>query len=82
MLPQPLNPPLPQRCSPAPDTLPRGDYTFEVKWDGFRAIVSTENGLLVRSRRGWDMSERLPAGDGDAVSGRVRVIRPPRPGSR
>ena len=43
-----------------PDRLPHGDYSFEVKWDGFRAIVSTENGLVVRSRRGWSMSERLP----------------------
>jgi ATP-dependent DNA ligase len=32
---------------------------YEVKWDGFREIVSTENGLRVRSRRGWDMTERL-----------------------
>jgi ATP-dependent DNA ligase len=40
--------------------LPRGDYAYEVTWDGFRALVSTEDGLLVRSRRGWDMSERLP----------------------
>jgi ATP-dependent DNA ligase len=23
-----------------PDRLPRGDYSFEVKWDGFRAIVA------------------------------------------
>jgi ATP dependent DNA ligase-like protein len=42
------------------DALPRGDYSYEVKWDGFRAIVSTEDGLEVRSRRGWNMSERLP----------------------
>jgi len=28
--------------------------------DGFRAIVSTEDGLRVRSRRGWNMSERVP----------------------
>jgi ATP-dependent DNA ligase len=27
----------------------------EVKWDGFRAIVSTEDDLRVRSRRGWDI---------------------------
>jgi bifunctional non-homologous end joining protein LigD len=33
-----------------------GDYAFEVKWDGFRAIVSTEGPLRVRSRRGWDMT--------------------------
>jgi ATP-dependent DNA ligase len=30
------------------------------KWDGFRAIVSTEDGLRVRSRRGWDMTRVLP----------------------
>src|SRR5438552_1677717 len=43
-----------------PDTLPRGDYAYEVKWDGFRAIVSTERGLEVRSRRGWGMAELVP----------------------
>ena len=37
-----------------------GDFAYEVKWDGFRAVVSTEGGLLrVRSRRGWDMTERV-----------------------
>jgi ATP-dependent DNA ligase len=30
----------------------RGHWAFEVKWDGFRAIVSTEGELRVRSRRG------------------------------
>jgi bifunctional non-homologous end joining protein LigD len=35
------------------------DYAYEVKWDGFRAIVSTEGPLRVRSRRGWDMTPRL-----------------------
>ena len=34
-----------------------GDYAYEVKWDGFRAIGSTEGPLCVRSRRGWDMTE-------------------------
>jgi bifunctional non-homologous end joining protein LigD len=38
----------------------RGDWAYEVKWDGFRAIVSTENGLRVRSHRGWDMTELVP----------------------
>ena len=37
-----------------------GDYAYEVKWDGFRAIVSTEAALEVRSRRGWSMAGRLP----------------------
>ena len=35
-------------------------WSFEVKWDGFRALVSTEDGLQVRSRRGWSMTETLP----------------------
>jgi bifunctional non-homologous end joining protein LigD len=44
-----------------PDGIPSGDgWAFEVKYDGFRAIVSTEDGLRVRSRRGWNMSERVP----------------------
>jgi bifunctional non-homologous end joining protein LigD len=51
---------LPEPMLARPDRLPCGDYGFEVKWDGFRAIVSTDEGLLVRSRRGWDMSDRLP----------------------
>jgi hypothetical protein len=36
-----------------------GDYAYEVKWDGFRAIVSTEGKLRVRGRRGWDMTEHV-----------------------
>jgi bifunctional non-homologous end joining protein LigD len=37
----------------------RGAWSYEVKWDGFRAIVSTEGALRVRSRRGWNMTERV-----------------------
>jgi hypothetical protein len=37
----------------------RGQWSYEVKWDGFRAIVSTEGPLRVRSRRGWDMTEHV-----------------------
>jgi bifunctional non-homologous end joining protein LigD len=44
-----------------PGPLPSGSgWSFEVKWDGFRALVSTEDGLRVRSRRGWNMTELLP----------------------
>jgi bifunctional non-homologous end joining protein LigD len=48
-----------------------------VKSDGFRALVSTVDGLIVRSRRGWDMTdavpelERLPQGlvlDGELIA--------------
>jgi bifunctional non-homologous end joining protein LigD len=45
------------RSGPIPT---RAHWAFEVKWDGFRAIVSTENEMLVRSRRGWNMTERVP----------------------
>jgi ATP dependent DNA ligase domain len=40
--------------------VPSGGYAYEVKWDEFRAIVSTVDQLRVRSRRGWDMTELLP----------------------
>ena len=45
------------RAGPIP-TAP--GWSFEVKWDGFRALVSTIDGLRVRSRRGWDMTPLLP----------------------
>jgi ATP-dependent DNA ligase len=38
----------------------RGRYAYELKWDGFRCLLSTENGLRVRSLRGWDMTDLLP----------------------
>jgi hypothetical protein len=44
----------------AESTLPGGDYAYEVKWDGFRAIVSTDDGFRVRSRRGWNMAPLIP----------------------
>ena len=44
-----------------PGPLPSGSgWSFELKWDGFRALVSTEDGLEVRSRRGWNMTPVLP----------------------
>ena len=44
-----------------PGSIPSGDgWAFEIKYDGFRAIVSTENDLRVRSRRGWNMADRVP----------------------
>ena len=50
--------PDPMLARPAP--VPGGDYAYEVKWDGFRAIISTTGGLSVRSRRGWNMTQLLP----------------------
>jgi bifunctional non-homologous end joining protein LigD len=42
--------------------LPSGEgWRFEPKLDGYRALVCTHGGhLRVRSRRGWDMTERVP----------------------
>jgi bifunctional non-homologous end joining protein LigD len=49
--------PMLARSGPIPT---RGDWSFEVKWDGFRALVSTEGAALrARSRRGWDMAEHV-----------------------
>ena len=42
------------------DHLPAHRYAHEVKWDGFRAIVSVNGELSVRSRRGWDMTALVP----------------------
>jgi ATP-dependent DNA ligase len=44
--------PMLARSGPIPT---RGDWVFEVKWDGFRAIASTEGTLGLRSRRGSEM---------------------------
>src|SRR2546421_9490798 len=35
-------------------------YAFEPKWDGFRAIVRCGSSFRIRSRRGWNMSARIP----------------------
>jgi hypothetical protein len=44
---------LPDPMLSRPGPLPSGSgWSYEVKWDGFRAIVSTEDGFRVRSRRG------------------------------
>ncbi|MGI9608744.1 MAG: non-homologous end-joining DNA ligase [Acidimicrobiia bacterium] len=37
------------------------DWWFEVKWDGYRAIVgNTGEGIRARSRRGLDLAEQFP----------------------
>jgi ATP-dependent DNA ligase len=51
--------------------LPSGSaWSLEVKWDGFRAIVSTANGLCVRSRRGWNLTDVV---DGRPLFARSRA---------
>ncbi len=44
-----------------PGPLPTfGNWSYEVKWDGFRALVNSVDGLRVRSRRGWNMTPLVP----------------------
>jgi ATP-dependent DNA ligase len=40
--------------------LPEGDYAYELKWDGFRCLVSTVGRLHVLSRQRWEMTPHLP----------------------
>ena len=44
-----------------PAAMPRraSGYAYEPKWDGFRALLSTEHGLRVLSRRRWKMAPLL-----------------------
>jgi bifunctional non-homologous end joining protein LigD len=52
---------LPATMQSRPGPLSSGDgWSFEPKYDGFRAVVSTERGLRVRSRRGSGMTDALP----------------------
>jgi bifunctional non-homologous end joining protein LigD len=56
-----MRPPLPRPMLLRPGVIPSGDgWAFELKYDGFRAIVSTEDGFQVRSRRAWNMTDRVP----------------------
>jgi bifunctional non-homologous end joining protein LigD len=43
-----------------PGALPHGDYAFELKWDGFRALLRRDGDFRVLSRRGWEMTGLLP----------------------
>ena len=46
---------LPDPMLSRPTELPLGSgFAYEVKFDGFRAIAATIDGLRVRSRRGWN----------------------------
>jgi bifunctional non-homologous end joining protein LigD len=57
----PLELPLPMLAT-ATATPPRGDeWAYEMKWDGYRAIVGVADGRVrVASRRGLDASARYP----------------------
>jgi ATP-dependent DNA ligase len=40
--------------------LPTGDYAYELKWDGFRCLISTVGRLRILSRQWWEMTPHLP----------------------
>jgi bifunctional non-homologous end joining protein LigD len=63
----------PMLATPA-DTLPTGEgWTYEIKWDGYRAIVSLRGGeVTLTSRRGNDLTPRFP-GVAQAVPRAVRT---------
>jgi bifunctional non-homologous end joining protein LigD len=60
------------------DRLPRdGEWAFEIKWDGVRAMArSDERGLRISSRRGEDATRRYPelAPIAEALSGRELLL--------
>jgi ATP-dependent DNA ligase len=51
--------PLPMLAKPAAMPRRATSYAYEPKWDGFRAMLRTEHGLRVLSRRRWNMTPRL-----------------------
>jgi bifunctional non-homologous end joining protein LigD len=54
-----------------PAAMPRRaySYAYEPKWDGFRAMLRTEHGLRVLSRRRWNMTSLLPELEAFPVKG-------------
>ncbi len=54
----PVEPMLSQSLNHVPES---GDYLFEVKWDGIRALISLDEGeIRIRSRNQRDLSEKFP----------------------
>jgi bifunctional non-homologous end joining protein LigD len=61
----------PMLVSPGPLRPDSDRYAFEVKWDGYRALVkASPHGVTITSRNGYDMTDQYPELQGlrDAVS--------------
>ena len=50
-------------------------WSYELKWDGFRAMVRTGEGFRVCSRRGWNMTALLPELEALPVDCRAFALR-------
>lgn len=68
----------PMLATPWPEAFDDDGWWFEVKWDGYRAIVGNDSGRIrARSRRGLDLLDRfpelrrLPIPEGVVVDGEV-----------
>jgi bifunctional non-homologous end joining protein LigD len=66
----------PMLASAGPIAAPEEDWAFEPKLDGWRALVSVDSRLSVRTRRGRDVTTALPelAPLADVLSGRRVVL--------
>lgn len=71
----------PMLAVPWKDPFDDPDWSFEVKWDGFRVLVeSDETGIRLRSRGGHDLSASfpeladLPVPEGCVVDGEIVVL--------
>jgi DNA ligase D-like protein (predicted ligase)/DNA ligase D-like protein (predicted polymerase)/DNA ligase D-like protein (predicted 3'-phosphoesterase) len=54
----PVNPMLARPAEKPPDS---PDYVYEVKWDGIRALVSLDEGVItIRGRNGMDFTKQFP----------------------
>src|SRR5688572_27308464 len=76
-----IQPPVEPMLAKIAETIPAGDFLYEPKWDGFRALVFRDEGVFIQSRdlRPFDryfpdlhalFEERLPEGcviDGEIV---------------
>jgi bifunctional non-homologous end joining protein LigD len=64
-------------ATPVDDPPGNGEWAFEIKWDGVRALAFLdEDGTRIASRRGEDTSHRYPelAGMAEALGGREAVL--------
>lgn len=57
-----LRDPIEPMLARAADKVPSGDdYLYEVKWDGLRALIAVDEGVVtIRGRNGMDMTKQFP----------------------